>query len=103
MKFISKWYPGSKDYGSDPTPLPITAPNVEEVRVKMLTKPRAPITESDIDEMIEHCEAPALYAVLSDGWMAVPESTDCWNIEGFANAVSLLDDPPEYDEPVEIE
>lgn len=30
--------------------------------------------------------------------MGVPESTDCWQIEGFSIAVDLMDDPVEEDD-----
>jgi len=33
--------------------------------------------------------------LLNDAWFGVPESTDCWQIYGFKEAVDLLDDPPE--------
>lgn len=36
-------------------------------------------------------------AILNDAWFGVPESTACWSIEGFAEAVALLEDPPEAD------
>lgn len=33
-----------------------------------------------------------------DAWFGVPESTSCWSIPGFGQAVDLLDDPPEDQE-----
>lgn len=36
-----------------------------------------------------------IYSLLDSAWFGVPESTECWQIKGFAKAVDLLDDPPE--------
>ena len=33
--------------------------------------------------------------LLNDAWFGVPESTRCWQIEGFTEAVGLLEDPPD--------
>lgn len=39
-----------------------------------------------------------LMSLLNEAWFGVPESTACWRIKGFKEAVDLLDDPPEEDE-----
>jgi hypothetical protein len=41
-----------------------------------------------------------VYTLLNDAWCGVPESTDCWSVTGFTEAVRLLEDPPgpDYDE-----
>lgn len=46
-----------------------------------------------------------VYTVLNQCWFNVPESTSCWAIEGFSEAVAILGDPPDdfdpsYDEEV---
>ncbi len=38
-----------------------------------------------------------LWTLLNETWIGVPESTSCWSIRGFAEAVALLEDPPEDD------
>ncbi|MGH7183498.1 MAG: hypothetical protein ACREJN_16185 [Nitrospiraceae bacterium] len=37
----------------------------------------------------------AINNLLSEAWFSVPESTECWNIRGFRQAVDLMDDLPE--------
>jgi hypothetical protein len=39
-------------------------------------------------------------SILNRAWFGVPESTSCWNIRGFKEAVDLMDDPPEQEEEV---
>lgn len=33
--------------------------------------------------------------LLNEAWFGVPESTDCWSVPGFSEAVALLEDPPD--------
>lgn len=35
---------------------------------------------------------------MSETWFGVPESTLCWQIQGFKEACDLLDDPPETED-----
>jgi hypothetical protein len=37
-------------------------------------------------------------SLLSAAWFGVPESPSCWRINGFKEAVDLMEDPPEEDE-----
>lgn len=37
-------------------------------------------------------------SILNQAWIGVPESTNCWRIPGFEEAVSLLEDMPEPEE-----
>lgn len=39
-----------------------------------------------------------VYSLLDSTWFGVPESTSCWRLEGFSEAVDLLDDPPDIDD-----
>jgi hypothetical protein len=34
-------------------------------------------------------------SLLNSAWFGVPESTSCWRITGFKEAVELLEDPPD--------
>lgn len=38
------------------------------------------------------------YDLLNEAWFGVPESTSCWGIRGFKEAVELLEDPPEQEQ-----
>lgn len=76
----------------------ITAPNAEWA----CTQVRKQIRENsegdpikDFEEALEQKDDRKIYKLLSDTWFGVPESTTCWQIEGFKEAVDLMDDPPE--------
>ena len=79
----------------------ITAPGAEEVCKQV----RGEIAdrESEIDKTpvarfdaaIVAGNAAAIYSLLDSAWFGVPESTSCWHIRGFAEAVDLIDDPPD--------
>lgn len=50
---------------------------------------------AQFDEAIKGGDVNTAMRLLDQAWFGVPESTSCWNIEGFKEAVDLLDDPPE--------
>jgi len=83
--------------------MPITAYNAEAAcqnvrdmirsnesmdRDSMLKKIETAFSTSDVDELM---------SLLSSTWFGVPESTCCWSIPGFKEAVDLMEDPPEED------
>lgn len=80
---------------------PITAPNAEaacQIMREQIAK------ETVFDPLLlwtgaiqnEDCET--IYSLLSSTWLGVPESTSCWEIEGFNELVDLLDEPFEIEE-----
>lgn len=80
--------------------MPITAPNAEmacrEIRHDIRAKePSDPL--SRWDKALSDGDVGEIMSLLDGAWFGVPESTDCWNIPGFAVAVNLLDDPPEME------
>ena len=77
--------------------LPITAPNAERacevVRDSIRTKePHNPLERWD--KAIQEKNIPEIDSLLNGAWFGVPESTSCWGIPGFKEAVDLMDDPP---------
>ena len=111
--FVVRYHPNAgngRHYKGQPE-LRITAPNVERVRsgydahtgkqhdesqsivaqIKAET-PADPMTQ--FDTALAAGDFPKLYVLLESAWFGVPESTGCWNIRGFAEAVDLMDDPP---------
>jgi hypothetical protein len=50
------------------------------------------------DKALSDGDVGTLASLLDGAWFGVPESTECWNIPGFNEAVNLLDDPPEETE-----
>jgi len=78
--------------------MPITAPTAERacrnVREKIAGEYKTdPLM--DFDNAIKAEDISAIYSILSGAWFGVPESTSCWKIPGFREAVDLMDDPPD--------
>ncbi len=48
-----------------------------------------------LQEAIERGSIEDVNRILNDAWFGVPESTDCWFVEGFREAVRLIEDLPE--------
>lgn len=97
--FVSHWCPGARDYGCENVDLPITAPVPESARKSLMKGLQTPNLKNRWEMAIEANDISILYTFLNRAWMGVPESTSCWRLEGFREAVALLEDPPEYDEP----
>lgn len=51
--------------------------------------------EIQFDIALKKKDVSTINNLLSSTWFGVPESTSCWSIAGFSEAVSLLEDPPE--------
>lgn len=98
--FVAGWHPRSILYGKqENVELPITAPNAEIA----CEEARSQIKPQDVfkkwSKAVQDQDADTLSEMISNAWFGVPESTGCWSITGFSQAVHLLDDPIEYDEP----
>lgn len=82
--------------------LRITAPNAEkrceEVRQQIKSEEgRIPPTR-EFNDSLNEGNWHRVWIVLNETWFGVPESTECWRIFGFTEAVNLLEDPPEGEE-----
>lgn len=99
---VDNYHPGSVPR-SHPY-MTITAPNAE----KACAAARQQIAHAESDQTqspvlrfqtaVEKQDVWALYRLLEQSWFGVPESRSCWGIRGFAEAVDLMDDPPENEE-----
>lgn len=76
----------------------ITAPNAEMA----CTVVRKQIRENfegdpvkEFNEALDTGDIPKIYRLLDQTWFGVPETTSCWRIDGFREAVDLMDDMPE--------
>ena len=47
------------------------------------------------DEALAVNDINTVNRLLNEAWFGVPESTSCWSIEGFKEAVELMEDLPE--------
>lgn len=87
--------------GKPPGDLPITARTTESACEVVREKIRNETEDSPIGsfkDALESGNIDTIYSLLSSAWFGVPESTSCWQIKGFKEAVDLLDDPPEIEE-----
>jgi hypothetical protein len=101
LAFVNDWHPTRlRERPRLPKPMPITAPNAENSRQLCV----ASILKEDEDPMsipqrwqraTDLKDTNEFYSLMNAAWMGVPESTSCWNIEGFSMAANLLSDPPE--------
>lgn len=98
--FVASWHPRSILFGKqENVELPITAPNVE-IACEEARSQIPPVNVFKVwSKAVQEQDADMLSSMLSSAWFGVPESTSCWQISGFKEAVDLLDDPIEYDGP----
>lgn len=99
-EFILDWHPTNK---IRPKPeMTITAPRTEEASeiVRALIRNNAGLIEPIVrfDLALFQSDIIGIHNVLSEAWFGVPESTSCWDIPGFSEAVALLEDLPEEDD-----
>jgi hypothetical protein len=77
--------------------LPITAPNAEIACASVGEEIRKNFEGDPVKEFkaaIQARDAHKVTNLLNDAWFGVPESTACWTITGFREAIMLLEDPP---------
>jgi hypothetical protein len=113
-QFVGDWHPSARqpaalrqesvlftDGGAvavDAPAMPITAPNAEMACRDIRTAIRKEEPENPLvrwDKAIANGDVGEIMSLLDGAWFGVPESTECWNVTGFIEAVNLLDDPPE--------
>ena len=97
LKFVEEWHPTAGKV-VDRAAFPITAPDAEDacqlvVRgIKQRELLEASVT-TRFHKFLAEENVAKLYNLLNSAWFAVPESTSCWSIEGFSEAVTLLENP----------
>lgn len=78
----------------------ITAPNAEAACVQVRNKIRQNFEGNPVqqfEEALRQKDVSKINKLLNDTWFGVPESTSCWNILGFKEAVELMEDIPDDD------
>jgi hypothetical protein len=94
------YHPSSKGYGRQ-WGMKITAPLAEAacqtIRGSIQRKEQADPVER-FAQALEDKDVAKINSLLNSAWFGVPESTDSWGIEGFREAVELLEDLPEEEE-----
>ncbi len=66
-----------------------------QVRESIKREPRSDMPVDELDNAISAKDVSGIMGLLQAAWFGVPESTSCWRIPGFREAVNLLDDPPD--------
>lgn len=95
-EFIRVWHPESNAVKPK---LRITAPNAEiacaHIR-SMLKKEGLNSVKPEVrfDQALVKRDVVAINGLLNSAWFGVPESTSAWQIEGFKEAVHLMEDVP---------
>lgn len=76
----------------------ITAPNAEAacgVIRKVIKDDYKGNPSDDFCKALVEKNWGTIFKILNEAWFGVPESTSCWEIDGFKEAVTLLEDWPE--------
>ena len=96
---LTNWHPRSVKVGHD---MKITARGAEQACevVRGIIRQQGQNKPNPVEAFYEALDADdyiTILTLLNEAWFGVPESTSCWNIEGFTEAVNLMEDPPEID------
>ena len=99
MEFVSNFHPYnlSPHKDTDVMSPKITAPQAEracEVIREVIRKQSFERPDVQFNIALQKEDYYTIWTLLQDAWMGVPESTSCWQITGFKEAVDLMDDPP---------
>lgn len=100
VALVASFHPATQRRRLKPA-MRITAPNPEAARRVVEAKIRKETENTDpvaqLREAIAGRDLNKVNAILNAAWFGVPESTDCWDLEGFKEAVALMEDLPEED------
>lgn len=81
----------------------ITARNAEaacaNIRHDIIAKGKDRDPLAEFETALADGDIGTLLSLLNETWFGVPESTSCWSIKGFSEAVDLMDDPPDPPDP----
>ena len=101
---VAAYHPVNMDLDKwRPSPLYIAAENAcQQVRHMIAEREQGegirPSPTVRIQLAIDDGDVGEVMALLNAAWFGVPESTGCWGLMGFKEAVELLDQPPYEDE-----
>lgn len=96
ISLIRRFHPSSP--GGGRLSLPITAPNAElacEVVREHIAKTEHGDPVMRFERALAEENILDVVHVLNATWFGVPESTSCWQLRGFPEAVELLEEQPD--------
>ena len=101
ISLLSNYHPRA-NYRQKYEHLPITAGDAEMAcenvrRAIREVEKYKPHPVDDFKDALDKGDTARIYSLLNSAWFGVPESISCWNIEGFKEAVALLEDPVDVD------
>lgn len=107
IDFLRIYHPHSRIVGNSIL-LPITAPNAEMARQNVVNAIKAEGSQSispveQFNIALKNKNWLTINSLLNSAWFGVPESTSCWGITGFTEAVELMEDTPGEDQKEEGE
>lgn len=105
--FIAAWHPASDRFPYRWPPGPITAPGAEQacgVIRKLIREEHEGDPATQFRKALKDGDIGTANNLLNSAWFGVPESTSCWDIDGFREAVELMENLPGSDyDPAEEE
>lgn len=99
---LANYHPASQ--GRPKPKMKITAPGAEAAcaNIRAVDAKEAGLVLTPVErfnKVLRERNVGGVYGLLSSAWFGVPESTECWGIEGFREAVDLMDELPQQDAP----
>lgn len=106
LSLVETYHPASHAIhggGRKPESMPITAPTAEaaceNVRQVIAARERNRAAPRErFEKALRDGDWIEINSLLNSAWFGVPESTACWQVEGFKEAVDLMEDLPEDEE-----
>jgi len=98
---LRAYHPINRQAGRWPDEDFITAAHAEAACTQIRREIQATFTGDPVtqfDEALAARDVQKVCRLLNEAWFGVPESTTCWRIPGFREAVDLIEDPPEIDQ-----
>lgn len=93
VQLLRAYHPASPGEKAE---LPITARAAEqacaEIRQAIAETAADPVTR--FNQALAQGDIGTIFALLHVAWIGVPESTACWSVPGFREAVALLEEVP---------
>jgi hypothetical protein len=100
LDLVANYHPRSDGFRSGG--MPITAGAAEAacqiVRAEIAAQVADQPPTVALQDALRDGNVSAIMSALDEAWFGVPESTSCWRIRGFKEAVDLMEDPPDLEE-----
>lgn len=92
---LANFHPNSRADKMNRPALPITATTPEMARLNIVGTIKTEKPLELFDRAVDTNDVRTVDKLLNEAWFGVPESTSCWDVEGFSEAVALMEDLPE--------